>query len=76
MSFAKSKNDFSKKDMNFFSEFSSGASQQLSSSFPFFLLATVAILAITLVVWIVCGIQIMNKQNKINDIKKTMASAE
>ena len=69
MSFAKSKNDFSKKDMNFFSEFSSGASQQLSSSFPFFLLATVAILAITLVVWIVCGIQIMNKQNKINDIK-------
>ena len=76
MSFAKSKNDFSKKDMNFFSEFSSGASQQLSSSFPFFLLATVAILAITLIVWIVCGIQIMNKQNKINDIKKTMASAE
>ena len=76
MSFAKSKNDFSKKDMNFFSEFSSGASQQLSSSFPFFLLATVAILAITLIVWIVCGIQIMNKQNKINDLKKTMASAE
>lgn len=76
MSFAKSKNDFSKKDMNFFSEFSSGASQQLSSSFPFFLIATFAIIALTLIVWIVCGIQIMNKQNKINDIKKEMASAE
>ena len=76
MSFAKSKNDFSKKDMNFFSEFSSATSQQISSAFPIFLLATVAILAITLIVWIVCGIQIMNKQNKINDIKKEMNSAE
>ncbi len=76
MSFAKSKNDFSKKDMNFFSEFSSGASQQLSSSFPFFLLATAVILVLTLIIWIVCGIKVMNKQNKINDIKKTMASAE
>ncbi|MBR3033495.1 MAG: PilN domain-containing protein [Clostridiales bacterium] len=75
MSFAKSKNEFSKKDMNFFSEFSSGAAQQMSSAFPFFLLATVAIIAITLIVWIVCGIQIMNKQNKINDIKKEMNSA-
>ena len=55
MSFAKSKNDFSKKDMNFFSEFSSATSQQISSAFPIFLLATVAILAITLIVWIVCG---------------------
>ena len=76
MSFAKSKNDFSKKDMNFFSEFSSATSKQISSAFPIFLLATVAILAITLIVWIVCGIQIMNKQNKINDIKKEMNSAD
>lgn len=76
MSFAKSKNDFSKKDMNFFSEFSSATAQQMSSAFPIFLLATVAILAITLIVWIVCGIQIMNKQNKINDIKKVMNSQE
>ncbi|MBP5416341.1 MAG: PilN domain-containing protein [Clostridiales bacterium] len=76
MSFAKSKNEFSKKDMNFFSEFSSSTAQQMSSAFPFFLLATVVILAFTLIVWIVCGIQIMNKQNKINDIKKEMNSAE
>ena len=76
MSFAKSKNDFSKKDMNFFSEFSSSTAQQMSSAFPFFLLATVVILAFTLIVWIVCGIQIMNKQNKINDLKKEMNSAE
>ena len=76
MSFAKSKNDFSKKDMNFFSEFSSAASQQISSAFPIFLLATVAILAFTLIVWIVCGIQVMKKQDQINDIKAEMASAE
>ena len=76
MSFAKSKNDFSKKDMNFFSEFSSAASQQISSAFPFFLLATVVILVFTLIVWIACGIQIMNKQNKINDLKTTMNSED
>ena len=76
MSFAKSKNEFSKKDMNFFSEFSSAASQQISSAFPIFLLATVAILVFTLIVWIVCGIQVMKKQDQINDIKATMASAE
>ncbi|MBR5974898.1 MAG: hypothetical protein IK020_06910 [Clostridiales bacterium] len=75
MSFAKSKNDFSKKDMNFFSEFSSAASQQISSAFPIFLLATVAILVFTLIVWIVCGIQVMKKQDQINDIKAEMASA-
>lgn len=73
MSFAKSKNDFSKKDMNFFSEFSSATSQQISSAFPFFLLATVAILVVTLLVWIICGIQVMNKQNKINDLRNQMA---
>lgn len=76
MSFAKSKNDFSKKDMNFFSEFSSGASQQISSLFPVFLLLTVLILGITLVIWIVCGIQIMKKQDKIDDIRAEMASEE
>ena len=76
MSFAKSKNDFSKKDMNFFSEFSSGAAQQMSSAFPIFLLTAVAILAITLVFWIVCRIQIKNKQDKIDDIRAEMASAE
>lgn len=76
MSFAKSKNDFSKKDMNFFSEFSSGTSQQISSVFPIFLLLTVLILGITLIVWIVCGVQIMNKQNEIDDIKAYMASAD
>lgn len=76
MSFAKSKNEFSKKDMNFFSEFSSAASQQISSAFPFFLLATVVILVFTLIVWIACGIQIMNKQNKINDLKATMNSED
>jgi hypothetical protein len=76
MSFAKSKNDFSKKDMNFFSEFSSAASQQISSAFPFFLLATVVILVFTLIVWIACGIQIMNKQNRINDLKAEMNDAE
>ena len=76
MSFAKSKNEFSKKDMNFFSEFSSAASQQISSAFPIFLLATVAILVFTLIVWIVCGIQVMKKQDQINDIKAEMASAE
>ncbi|MBO4927826.1 MAG: hypothetical protein J5379_06225 [Clostridiales bacterium] len=76
MSFAKSKNDFSKKDMNFFSEFSSAASQQISSAFPIFLIATVAILVITLLVWIICGIQVMKTQDKINDLKATMASAD
>ena len=76
MSLAKSKNDFSKKDMNFFSEFSSAASQQISSAFPIFLLATVAILVITLIVWIVCGIQVMKKQDQINELKAIMDSAE
>ena len=76
MSLAKSKNDFSKRDMNFFSEFSSAASQNFSSAFPFFLLAALAILVITLVVWGVCSFEIMKKQNRINDLRAEMASAE
>lgn len=76
MSFAKSRNDFSKKDMNFFSEFSSGAAQQMSSAFPIFLLTAVAILAITFVFFIVCRLQIKSKQDKIDDIRAEMASAE
>ncbi|MBO7563831.1 MAG: hypothetical protein J6T40_03160 [Clostridiales bacterium] len=76
MSFAKSKNDFSKKDMNFFSEFTSAASQQISSAIPVFLLLTVILLVFTLIVWIYCGVQVMNKQNKINDLRAIMASAD
>ena len=76
MSFAKSKNDFSKKDMNFFSEFNSGASQQISSAFPIFLLVAIVILAVTLIVWIVCGIQIMKKQDRIDEIRAEMVSPE
>ncbi len=76
MSFAKSKNDFSKKDMNFFSEFTSAASQQISSALPIFLLLTVILLVFTLIVWIYCGVQVMNKQNKINDLRAYMASAD
>ncbi|MBP5492076.1 MAG: hypothetical protein J6Y08_04460 [Clostridiales bacterium] len=76
MSFAKSKNEFSKRDMNFFSEFSSAASQQFSSAFPFFLLTALAIIIITLLVWVICGIQIMNKTKEINSLRETMASAD
>ena len=76
MSLANSKNDFSKRDMNFFSEFTSAASQQFSSAFPFFLLAALAILVITLVIWGVCSFEIMKKQNRINDLRAEMASAE
>lgn len=76
MSFAKSKNEFSKKDMNFFSEFSSGASQQISSVFPIFLLFTVLILGITLIVWIVCGVKSMKAQDKIDKIRAEMNSPE
>lgn len=76
MSFAKSKNDFSKKDMNFFSEFSSGASQQITSAFPIFLLLAVLILGITAIIFIVCAVQVNDKQGKIDDIRAEMASEE
>jgi|GEM_PF-2499951 hypothetical protein len=73
MSLAKSKNDFSKRDMNFFSEFSSAASQNFSSAFPFFLLVALSILVITIVIWIVCNFSIMKKNNEKNQLLKDMA---
>ncbi|MBR3056693.1 MAG: hypothetical protein IKG93_01885 [Clostridiales bacterium] len=76
MSLAKSKNEFSKKDMNFFSEFSSAASQNFSSAFPFFLLAALSIIIITLVVWIACSVSTMKKNNRINDLRADMAKPE
>lgn len=76
MSLAKSKNDFSKRDMNFFSEFSSGASQNFSSAFPVFLLIALTIIIGTLIVWIACSVSTMKKTNRINDLKAEMASAE
>ncbi len=76
MSLAKSKNDFSKRDMNFFSEFNSAASQNFSSAFPFFLLLALSILVITLVIWIVCNFSIMKKTNRKNKLQADMASAD
>ena len=76
MSLAKSKNDFSKRDMNFFSEFSSAASQNFSSAFPFFLLVALSILVITIVVWVVCNFSIMKKNNRKNELQRIMASPE
>ncbi|MBP5299234.1 MAG: hypothetical protein J6Z09_08800 [Lachnospiraceae bacterium] len=76
MSLAKSKNDFSKRDMNFFSEFSSAASQNFSSAFPFFLLVALSILVITIVVWVICNFSIMKKNNEKNQLLKDMADPQ
>ena len=76
MSLAKSKNDFSKRDMNFFSEFSSAASQNFSSAFPFFLLVALGIIIVTLIVWIACSVSTMKKTNRINDLRAEMNSQE
>ena len=76
MSLAKSKNDFSKKDMNFFSEFNGGASQNFSSAFPFFLLVALSMLVITIVIWVVCNFSIMKKTNRKNELQSIMASQQ